>query len=312
MKRKIIQIANSTNLVSLPKKWCIAHNVNKGDEIDVIEEGNQVIVSPERKQITTSVEVDVTDLDRTSLFYAIRALYKKGFDEIKVNFNKPTTTHFRKNKNLNVITLVHEEATRLPGMEVIQQKANYCVLKAISDTSSSEFQLILKRVFGLFLDAYNDLLEGAKKNNRTQLETIKEKHDTITKFLAHGQRLLNKNVTIDKNNYFLLHILAQLDTIIDMLNVSARNLIGYNKKISKHTSDILEDLASSFEMATKLFQKFDKKIVIDMSKNKVQINKKISKFSNTLPYAELSLLLTMQGSLKILRCLTESSFAMNY
>jgi len=312
MKRKIIQIANSTYLVSLPKKWCVVHNVKKGDEIDVDENGNQIMISPEKKKVITSIEIDITDLDRTSLFYAIRALYKKGYDEIKVNFNKPTAIHFRKNKILNIVTLVHEEATRLPGMEVIQQKENYCVLKAISDTSSSEFNVILKRIFGLFLDAYNDLVEGAKNNNRTQLETIKEKHDTITKFIAHNQRLLNKNVHIDKNNYFLLHILAQLDTIVDMLNVSARNLIGYNKKISKQTADLLENMAESFEISTQLFQRFDKKLIVKMSKNKVDINKNILKVCNTLPGPELNLLLTMQGSLKILRCLTESSFAMNY
>ncbi len=312
MKRKIIQIANSTQLVSLPRKWCLANNIKKGDEIDVDEQGAQVIVSSEKKKVPTFIELDITGLDRTSLFYVIRALYKKGYDEIKVKFDKPTTKHFRKNKELNMITLIHEEATRLPGMEVIQQKENFCLLKAISDAQSSELQVILKRIFNLFMDAYSDLIEGAKKKNRTLLETIREKHDTITKFISHSQRLLNKNVTINKDNYSLLYILAQLDVITDMLNVSARNIIHYNKLISKPTVEILQGLYKSFEMYATLFQKFDKKLIIEISKNKVKVDTNIVTIGKKLPFEEMHLILTMQGSLNILRCLTESSFAMHY
>ena len=310
MKRKIIQIANSTYLVSLPKKWCISNNIKKGDEIDVKEEGNHIIVSTEGRKAEVSIEIDLTDLDRTSLLYIIRALYKKGYDEIKINFNNPTTIHFRKNKKLNVITLIHDEATRLPGMEVIQQKENYCILKAISDTSSSDLDVILNRIFGLFLDAYSDLLEGAANNNRTLLETLKEKHDTITKFLNYSRRFLNKNP--EKKTYYLSNTLTQLDNIIDIINISARNFIGFNKKISEKTLGLLKKMKRIFELSMSLFRKFDKKNLIELSKCKVEIDKNISKIGKTIPYDELNLLLTMKSSLKILQCLTEDILMKHY
>ena len=34
MKRKVIQIANSTQLISLPRKWSQKYGVKKGDEIN--------------------------------------------------------------------------------------------------------------------------------------------------------------------------------------------------------------------------------------------------------------------------------------
>ena len=96
MKRKIIQIANSTYLVSLPKKWCVDNNLKKGEEIDVEPKGGEVTITAEKKIIPTSTEMDITRLDRTSIFFAIRALYKKGYDEIKLTFKNPETEHFRK------------------------------------------------------------------------------------------------------------------------------------------------------------------------------------------------------------------------
>ena len=45
MKRKVIQIAESTQLVSLPRKWALKYGVKKGDEVDVLEEGNKIVVS---------------------------------------------------------------------------------------------------------------------------------------------------------------------------------------------------------------------------------------------------------------------------
>jgi len=42
MKRRVIQIADSTQLVSLSRKWAIQRGIKKGDELEVKEEGNRV------------------------------------------------------------------------------------------------------------------------------------------------------------------------------------------------------------------------------------------------------------------------------
>ena len=42
MIRKVIQLASRTLVVSLPSKWVKTVNVQKGDEIEVIEKGDQL------------------------------------------------------------------------------------------------------------------------------------------------------------------------------------------------------------------------------------------------------------------------------
>ena len=64
MKRKVIQIADSTQLISLPRKWSLAHGIKKGDELEITEKGRQLTVS-----ITQMGEQDSlkTNLDLTKM-----------------------------------------------------------------------------------------------------------------------------------------------------------------------------------------------------------------------------------------------------
>ncbi len=76
MKRKIIQIANSTQLVSLPRKWCLSNNVKKGDEIDVKEKDNNIVVSTNAEPKPQSIEIKFKDYG-VLLARFLHSLYKK-------------------------------------------------------------------------------------------------------------------------------------------------------------------------------------------------------------------------------------------
>jgi phosphate uptake regulator len=312
MKRKIIQIAGSTNLVSLPKRWCIENNIKKGEEIDVIENGREIIVSTEKKTSPSSCEIDITGLDRTSIFYLLRALYKKGYDEIKVIYKNPITEYIRKKIDLNVISIIHDEVTRLPGMEIIEQKDDHCTIKAISEVNILDINILIKRIFGLMAEAFQNLIEGGEKNNFLQLESIKQKHDMIKKFISHSQRVLNKNKMIDKNNYYFLHILNQMDNLTDTLHISARFFRKYNNKIKKTTSSILFLIYRNFEIYLELFNRFDKNKIKEMSKNKAVITEKIMNLGKKIPFEEANVIIRLESNLEILRSLTESLVSKNF
>ena len=84
MKRKVIQIANSTQLISLPRKWSQKYGVKKGDELEVEDDGSRIIISTEKAQELGNIEVDISGADRDFLLFLIRSLYIKGYDEIKL------------------------------------------------------------------------------------------------------------------------------------------------------------------------------------------------------------------------------------
>ena len=87
MKRSVIQIANSTQLISLPRKWALKYGIKKGDELEVEEQGNKLYIGTEKTQESGNIEVDITGLDRDSFMFLIRILYIRGYNEIKLIFN---------------------------------------------------------------------------------------------------------------------------------------------------------------------------------------------------------------------------------
>src|SRR3989338_2463651 len=101
----------------------------------------------------------------TLILYYIQNLYRMGYDEIKVVFNDPITKHLRKNEAVTVISVLHKEANRLIGYEIIQQRDNFVVIKDISTTSIKEFDNVLRRIFLLLSDTSSDLFQGAKNGD---------------------------------------------------------------------------------------------------------------------------------------------------
>lgn len=295
MKRRVIQIANSTQLISLPRKWSQQFNIKKGDELEVEEEGNKIIIGTEKTQEPGNIEVDITGADRDFLLFLIRSLYVKGYNEIKLVFNNPLIDHHRLGKKVTVISEVHVEMNRLTGIEVIQQRENFCILKVLSESSIKDFDVILRRLFLLVRDAGDDLVKGAVEGDKYLVDTLEEKHDTITKFMASSLRLLNKFGHPNHKNTVLYYLIIEgLDNINDILKESARDILKLDIKISKNCENILRRINNSFADYYTFFYKFDYSLVEKISTERYHILNDIRKLSKKLSPSELVLLASME------------------
>lgn len=313
MKRKIIQIANSTQLISLPRKWTLKYGIKKGDEIEVEENGSKIVISTERVQDSGNIEVDITGLDRDSFMFLIRTLYIRGYDEVKLNFKNQIADHHRIGKKIKVMSEIHTEVNRLTGMEVIQQKEDFCVLKVLSESSVKDFDLILRRIFLLLTDASSDLVRGAAKGNRYLVESLEEKHNTITKFMANALRLLNKGGYPDyKKTALLYHIIESLDNINDILKESARDIVDSNITISKECDNILQRINTSIHDYYNLFYKFDFKVIEKLSSDRYKILNAVKLLSKKLNKDEIRVLLNQARIVDSIYTLKITRMAMEY
>ena len=86
MKRKVIQLAEKTLVVSLPSKWARAYNVRKRDEVEVGEAGSKLTISPQSELVEEKTELDVRGLDLEVSRRALGAIFKAGYDEVNVTF----------------------------------------------------------------------------------------------------------------------------------------------------------------------------------------------------------------------------------
>jgi phosphate uptake regulator len=314
MKRKVIQIADSTQLISLPRKWSQKYDVKKGEELDVQEQGNKIIVSREgQTHKPAGVEIDITGLDKDSLIFLIRGLYVRGYDEIKLIFNEPLIPHHRIGKPVKVFSVIHGEINRSTGLEIIQQKSNYCVLKNIADSSIKEFDGILRRTFLLIMDAAKDLYEGAKNSDFVLIDTLQEKHDTITKLILYNLRLLNTVGHKEyKNTRLIFHMISSLDVIVDILRNSARDIVEQKTKPSESGIKILGEIVKAIQLYYDLYYEFNIKKAEKFSAARDNIINMIKDLSKDLSKKDIRLVVSMEHCLEVFRDLYSTRIGIEY
>ena len=297
----------------MPRKWSLKYNVQKGDELEVEEEGNKIFISTEKTQEPGDIEVDITGLDRDSLMFLIRILYIRGYNEIKLIFNEPLTDHHRTDKKTKVISEIHSEVNRLTGIEVIQQRENFCILKVLSESSIKDFDLILRRIFLLISDASNDLIKGAGKGDKYLVESMEEKHNTLTKFMASALRLLNKvGHPNHKNTSLYYHAIESLDNINDTLKETARDIVTFEIKISKTCEKILRRINESLNDYHKFFYKFDYNLVEKLSYERYKIIEELRRSLKKMSKDEILLVMNMERIVEEILDLKVARVALEY
>ena len=105
-----------------PRSWAKKFDIKKGDELEVDESGNKLLIGTHKDITLNEVTIDVSNLDRTSILLYLRSAYRKGYDMIIINYTNTTTTHLRTGKDIKVNSIIAEEVRRLIGVEIINQK----------------------------------------------------------------------------------------------------------------------------------------------------------------------------------------------
>jgi phosphate uptake regulator len=314
MKRKVIQIADSTQLVSLPRKWALEHGIKKGYELDLQQEGNRIVISTESEgNEEKKIELNITELDKDSIIFLIRGLYIRGYDEIKLTFDKPMCRHHRTGTDMRFSSVIHNEGRRATGLEIIQERGNFVVLKRISESTMKEFDAILKRVFFLLIDTAKDLYTGVKDRDYGLVKTLEEKHDNITKFLYYNLRLLN---TVSYINYrdtpFLFHIISSLDLVIDILRNAARDIADNNLKPSKDGAAILGEIYKSIQLYYDVYYNFSLKKCEKFSEMRDKVLNSIKDLRKKLTKEDIFIATATEHCLEVLRDLYSARISIEY
>ena len=308
MKRRVVKHGPSTLIISLPVKWVKQHGVAPGHELDVIESGKSLLVTTEKQEESgRSIAVDVSNLDRSTIIVYVRSLYRRGYSEIKVMFKKNAVHHFREGKDVNVLSILHEETNRLIGMEIIEQRENYCIIKQISESTEKEFSSILRKVFFQLEAAFEDLITGLKKKDLSEIANMQEKHDTIAKFVSYCVRLLNQGKVEDSENApQLYHLLVSVDLMADMLKYFSRDVIKNKQSFSPESIKVLEEILQNVRTYSKMQFKFDMSYMWEFQSTRDSVRKSmlsmLAKKQQDLAYVSY-----LASILEILRIMAETT-----
>lgn len=231
MKRKVIQLAGNTLVVSLPKKWTERQGVTKGIEVDVEEKGSSLLITTETKSEIQKTEVNLKDVHPRTVVHTLIALHHRGFDEITILFNQESTLE-------TVHNLLRDAFL---GFMIVKQDAHKISIRSIATYNPEEFETTLRRAFLVMLSLADSTLQVIKEGKFKRLEPLLANEKINNQLALFCQRVIAKHgVAKDRDQY--LHLIA---SVLNKITDGYRDIIIYLSK-EKHQG-ISQPVISFFE-----------------------------------------------------------------
>lgn len=181
MKRKLVKQGAATMMISLPSKWVKANKLDKGDEVDLIEKDNELVIGTKLKE-RKDILIEISDENKRDIANLLTHAYRKGFDKIILKGKYKEALR-------EIKTVVND---LLLGFELTEMKADSLIIENISEPTSQKYDIILKKVFQIIEDTgeivVNDF-ENGKFKSMQDIEDLRKQHD---RFVLFCRRLLIK------------------------------------------------------------------------------------------------------------------------
>ena len=247
MKRKVIQIADKTLVVSLPNDWVRQWGIKKGDELDVSESGPRLIASTTEYRPLKKGGVDVSNASERTLRWLLSSLHKKGYDEIEIKSENP----------LHAVIIDNLLKDLFLGFAVVHRSGATCLIRSLAKELDDQLQVIVRRAFLVTLALADQSLETAKSKKFDQLKDLLELEKTNNQLTNFCERILNKKGLDEpiKTN-FLYVIMWNLEKVADDYKYICEHLAA-KRKISKDTMDLYDRVNKLLRNYYELFYKFD-------------------------------------------------------
>lgn len=241
MRRKVIQIAESTQLISLPRKWALKHGIKKGDEVEVLEDGKCITVTPPGDKL----ELKTTDVNLSGiegfLNRVIGLLYKIGYDQITIRYSSP--------EYVSIIQKSIQED--MIGYEIVEQHPNMCVIKTVAASSEGEFDAILRRTYLLLKSMLEGLATTMETGDKKSIPSLRFLEKTNNKYTAFCRRVINKKGIQGVHNTIFYALVEEIEKIADQGKYLCDDLL--DQKTAKAEKDVLDLFKQVVELYNKTY-----------------------------------------------------------
>jgi phosphate uptake regulator len=285
MKRKVNLVGQNTLTVSLPVKWTEKNNVNKGDEIELIEEEGSLVITKTGKKVFKETTLDVSNYG-SMVGRVVGAMYKIGYDRIKLTY-----------KDGEMFKVIQKELTKgFIGWDIINHGKDYCIIETMATIQPEEFDNALRRLFRLLIDNANESLVAITSKNYEELELVASKDANVNKFSDFSRRLLNKFGYSNPEKTSLIYFIAEdLENIGDDYRDTCRFIAKNKLVLSKKVLNIYENTNQFVTQFYELFYSFSEEKYVDFGDAHKQLMKEIESQYSSLKNNELVVLLRLQS-----------------
>ena len=266
MKRKIIQLAGKTHVVSLPSGFVKKYGLKKGEEIEVEERGANLLISPNKETAVKKVTVDLQNINERVLRWLLASLHKSGHDEIELIYANPRTVRV-------IQELIKDLFT---GFAIMEQTEKRIVLKSVARDLPEEFDAMLRRAFLVTISMGESIIELMQKNRLKNLKDLVALEHTNNQLTNFCERTLNKRGHRDyRKTCFMYVVVWNLEKICDDYKYICEYLSDKQIKIDRDILSLFKSANNLLRGYYELLFKFDMQRLIELSEEKEAISENI-------------------------------------
>ncbi len=256
MKRKVVKHGPASLIVSLPSKWAKKYSVKPGDEVEVAEDNNTLVLSTGKIETPLKkIAIDTRGVHELSAWFLVGSLHKAGFDEIAFVYDNP-----------KVIQLAKQCIdSHLMGYEIVEQSHNNCTIKHLGGDGEVDFDQIVRRIFLVTLSLAKSSYETIQLGEIDKLEELLFLEQTNNKLVQFCERLISKKRYDENKAHFMYLIVWLLEKVADHYKDLIKALLS--TKNAKPGSQVLIEYSkvnNLFESYYNLYYKYSLQKLLEL------------------------------------------------
>lgn len=245
MQRKVILQGPSTAMISLPAKWVKHLGIKRGQYLNVEIEGSKIVVSAaeQKKEKKCTLEFKEEYLDRV-----LMTKYREGYNEIHMKYENPA-----------ILDDIRGTLRYLLGFEIVDQGANFCLIKNISEGNEEDYDTMFRRMFQVILTMSESCLQYVRTSDEKHLKTAIDLRETLVKLEQFNLRVIK-----DKSQYEFFYV-WHISAFGKMWASLAKKELG-KASLSKEDITFLEEVVGYNREFYNVFYSRDEKQLVKMKR----------------------------------------------
>jgi phosphate uptake regulator len=266
MRRKVIQLAGKTFVVSLPSSWAKEWHIRKGEELEVVPNGPRLTISTASEREQRKSNLDISHANERVIRWLLSSLHKKGYDEIELVYKGPEQA-----------ALIHELIKDLfIGFAIVHQTDTRCVIRCVSKEVQENFDAMLRRAFLVTLnlaESAHELLSKGKTNNLHSLLALEKTNNQLTNFC---ERILNKHGYPEPaKTTFAYAILWNLEKIADEYKYLCKSFATRRVRFSPATLSAFAEVNRFVRTYYELFYSYNSENLNALAEDQKRLEQKL-------------------------------------
>lgn len=263
--RKVIKFGSSSYVVTLPFEWIKRHNLEKGSNLNIVENDSTLLLSVEKVVKEKNAIIKIDKVPMKILNRELISYYLKNYKYIKLEgkniFDK-----------LDDIKVLKE---KLSSVEIVELNKDYIVLKDLTSPDELNVCSIIQEIVEMEKILFDEFITIESQNRQHFISTLDTNINKLS-FLAF--KAINYNLDVlhnpaeAKDAIHYHRIVSAFETIGDILKRVTRYLKGEDERQVHLVNKQLSFLREYFIFVTNLLNEN-----INLNENlKVQQDKKQS------------------------------------